>query len=70
MTPTQVACAWVLQAPGVTAPMIGATTIHHLEEFFAFVDIELIDKEVATFEGLYQPYPILGHTQQSPAKMV
>ncbi len=69
-TPTQVACAWVLQAPGVTAPIIGAMTIQHLEEFFASVDIELIDKEVATFEVPYQPHSILGHTQPSPARIV
>ena len=70
MTPTQVACAWVLHAPGVTAPIIGATKIHQLEELFVSVDIELSDKEVATLEAPYQPHPILGHTQPSPAKMV
>ena len=70
VTPTQIACAWVLQAPGVTAPIIGATKIHHLEELFASVDIELSDEEVATLEAPYQPHPILGHTQPSPAKMV
>ena len=69
-SPTQVACAWILQAPGVTAPIIGATKIPHLKELFAAVDITLSKEEVAAVEQPYQPHPILGHEQPKPAKMV
>jgi aryl-alcohol dehydrogenase (NADP+) len=70
VSPTQVACAWILQAPGVTAPIIGATKIPHLKELFAAVDIKLSAEEVAAVEEPYQPHPILGHEQPKPAKMV
>jgi len=70
VSPTQVACAWILQAPGVTSPIIGATKIPHLKELFAAVDIKLSAEEVAAVEEPYQPHPILGHEQPKPAKMV
>ena len=69
VTPTQIACAWILQAPGVTAPIIGATKIHHLKELFDAVDITLNAEEVAALEEPYQPHPILGHEQPKPADM-
>ena len=69
VTPTQIACAWILQAPGVTAPIIGATKIHHLKELFDAVDITLSAEEVAALEESYQPHPILGHEQPKPADM-
>jgi aryl-alcohol dehydrogenase (NADP+) len=69
VTPTQIACAWILQAPGVTAPIIGATKIHHLKELFDAVDITLSAEEVAALEEPYQPHPILGHEQPKPADM-
>jgi len=59
--PTQIVCAWILQAPGVTAPIIGATKTHHLQEIFATVDITLSAEEVAAIEQPYRPHPILGH---------
>jgi 1-deoxyxylulose-5-phosphate synthase len=70
VTPTQIACAWILQAPGVTAPIIGATKTHHLQEIFATVDITLSAEEVAAIEQPYRPHPILGHEQPQPRKMV
>ena len=70
VSPTQLACAWVLQAPGVTSPIIGATKVHHLQEVFEAVDIELSDEEVTRLEEPYQPHPVLGHVQPSPKKMV
>ncbi len=69
ITPTQIACAWILQAPGVTAPIIGATRLHHLKELFDAVDIKLSAEEVATLEEPYQPHPVLGHEQPRPADM-
>jgi aryl-alcohol dehydrogenase (NADP+) len=70
ITPTQVACAWILQAPGVTAPLIGATKSHHLKELFAAVDITLSREEIATLEEPYRPQPLIGHEQPQPRKMV
>ena len=70
VTPTQIACAWILQAPGVTAPIIGATKTQHIKEIFAAVDITLSAEEVATVEEPYRPHPILGHEQPKPAKMM
>src|SRR6266446_4001761 len=46
VSPTQVACAWILQAPGVTAPIIGATKTNHLKELFDAVEIKLSAEEV------------------------
>ena len=70
VTATQIACAWILQAPGVTAPIIGATKTRHLEEIFASVDIRLSPEQVAAMEEPYRPHPIRGHVQPSPKKMV
>jgi aryl-alcohol dehydrogenase (NADP+) len=66
----QVACAWVLQAPGVTAPIIGATKTQQLKDLIAAVDLKLTAEEVAALEKPYQPHKILGHAQPSPKSMV
>src|ERR1700730_9025242 len=65
----QVACAWVLQAPGVTAPIIGATKPQHLKELIAAVDLKLTDEEVATLKQPTRPHGILGHMQPKPKAM-
>ena len=70
VTPTQIACAWILQAPGVTAPIIGATKTHHLKQIFDAVDIKLTPEQVAAMEEPYQPHPVRGHEQPSPKKML
>jgi aryl-alcohol dehydrogenase (NADP+) len=62
-SPAQVACAWVLQAPGITAPIIGATKIDQLKELIAAVDIKLAPEEIAALEKPYRPHRILGHAQ-------
>jgi aryl-alcohol dehydrogenase (NADP+) len=69
VSPTQIACAWVLQAPGVVAPIIGATKTHHLKEIFETVDLTLSPEEVASLEEPYRPHPILGHQQPDPKRM-
>jgi 1-deoxyxylulose-5-phosphate synthase len=56
----QVALAWVAGKPGVTAPIVGATKMHHLEEAVAALDVELDDDEVAALEEPYQPHPVVG----------
>src|SRR5712692_5734277 len=70
VTPTQLACAWVLQAPGVTLPIVGATKTHHLKQVFAAVDIKLSAEEVAAMEEPYRPHPIVGYEHPKPRKMV
>jgi len=69
-TPSQVALAWILQAPGVTSPIIGSTKLSHLEEAIKGVDIKLSKEEVAALEKPYVPHPILGHEQPTGARMV
>ena len=61
VTPAQIALAWILHKPGVSAPIIGATKMHHLDQAAEAVDIKLSDSEMAHLEELYQPHPILGH---------
>jgi len=58
----QIALAWLLHQPGVTAPIVGATKIHHLEEAVAAVDVVLLDEEQFYLTENYQPHPILGHS--------
>ena len=59
---SQIALAWMLRQPGVTAPIVGATKPKHLDEAVAALDIQLSDEEVTSLEELYQPRPILGHS--------
>jgi aryl-alcohol dehydrogenase (NADP+) len=57
----QVALAWVLKNPAVTAPIIGASKLGHLEEAVAALDVQLSDDEVKALEAPYQPKPVLDH---------
>jgi 1-deoxyxylulose-5-phosphate synthase len=59
--PAQVALAWLLQRPGVTAPIVGATKLGHLVDALAAEQLELSDEEVARLEEPYVPHPVLGH---------
>lgn len=61
VTPAQVALAWLLHKPGVTAPIIGATRMEHLEQAITALDIELTEEEITRLEEPYRPHPILGH---------
>jgi aryl-alcohol dehydrogenase-like predicted oxidoreductase len=58
--PAQVALAWLLAQPGVSAPIIGATKMAHLEDAAAAVDLELTAEEVTALEAPYQPHGIKG----------
>ena len=69
VSPAQVACAWVLQAPGVTAPIIGATKPQHLKDLIGAVELKLSAEEVAVLEKPYRPHKILGHAQPAPKAM-
>jgi aryl-alcohol dehydrogenase-like predicted oxidoreductase len=56
----QVALAWVLQQPGVTSPIVGATKPHHLDDAAAAVDLELTDTELKILEEPYTPRAVTG----------
>ncbi len=60
--PAQVALAWLLAKPGVTAPIVGATKPGHLEDALAAERLALTEDEVARLEEPYLPHPVLGHT--------
>jgi 1-deoxyxylulose-5-phosphate synthase len=57
----QVALAWLLHKAGVTAPIVGATKLEHLEDALAAERLSLSDAEIARLEELYVPHPIAGH---------
>jgi aryl-alcohol dehydrogenase-like predicted oxidoreductase len=57
----QVALAWLLHRPGVTAPIVGATKAGHVEDALAAAKLELSADEVARLEEPYVPHPVLGH---------
>ncbi len=58
---TQIALAWLLQKQPVTAPIIGATKISHLEEAVGALSVKLTGEEVAYLEEPYGPHAIIGH---------
>ena len=60
-SPARVALAWLLHKPGVTAPIVGATKLGHLEDALAAAELELTDAEIARLEEPYRPHPVLGH---------
>jgi aryl-alcohol dehydrogenase-like predicted oxidoreductase len=62
VSPAQIALAWMLGKPGITAPIIGATKERHLDDAIAAVDVTLTDEEVARLEAPYRPHRILGHS--------
>ena len=56
----QVALAWVLSNPVVTAPIVGATKLEHLDDAVAAVELELSDEELRRLEEPYEPHTIAG----------
>jgi len=61
VTPAQIALAWLLHQPGITAPIIGARTTSHLEQAIGALEINLSAEERTYLEEPYQPRPVLGH---------
>jgi 1-deoxyxylulose-5-phosphate synthase len=57
----QIALAWILHKPGVTAPIIGATKENHIPDAVKGAEIKLSAEEIAYLEAPYKPHPILGH---------
>jgi aryl-alcohol dehydrogenase-like predicted oxidoreductase len=58
----QVALAWVLSKPGITAPIIGATKMQHLDDAVAALSLKLTEDEIRALEEPYRPHPVLGHS--------
>jgi 1-deoxyxylulose-5-phosphate synthase len=61
LPPAQVALAWLLHKPGVTAPIVGATRPEHLEDALAAAELTLSAEEIARLEEPYVPHPVIGH---------
>ncbi len=61
VTRTQIALAWLLQKEPVTAPIIGATKISHLEEAVGALSVRLTPEDVTYLEEPYVPHRIIGH---------
>ena len=57
----QVALAWLFHKPGITAPILGASKPHHLDDALAALKIKLTMEEIRTLEEPYVPHPIAGH---------
>jgi aryl-alcohol dehydrogenase-like predicted oxidoreductase len=56
----QIALAWVLAKPEVSAPIVGASKAAHLEDAIAALDIVLSDAEIAELEAAYVPHAVVG----------
>ncbi|MGD0746940.1 MAG: aldo/keto reductase [Acidimicrobiales bacterium] len=61
VAPAQVALAWLLAKPGVTAPIVGATKKRHLKDALAAEELTLSEEEIALLEKPYVAHPVLGH---------
>jgi len=59
--PAQIALAWLLHKRGITAPIVGASKLRHLEDAIAALEIKLDDNEMNFLEESYKPHPVLGH---------
>jgi aryl-alcohol dehydrogenase-like predicted oxidoreductase len=57
----QLALAWVLQQPGITSPIVGATKLEHLDDAVAALSLTLTPEELAALEAPYVPHAVVGH---------
>ena len=60
--PAQVALAWVMSRPGVSAPIVGASKMYQLDEALGAVDLKLSEEEIKRLEEPYEAHPVLGHS--------
>ena len=58
----QVALAWILSKPEVTAPIIGVSKLHHLDDALSALNVKLTEEEIKRLEEPYRPHRILGHS--------
>jgi aryl-alcohol dehydrogenase-like predicted oxidoreductase len=61
LPPARIALAWLLDRPGVTAPIIGATRTQHLTDAVEAVRVRLTEDEVTRLQATYRPHAVLGH---------
>jgi aryl-alcohol dehydrogenase-like predicted oxidoreductase len=61
VTMAQIALSWLLHKDWVTAPIIGTTSVEHLEDAVEAVEIDLSESDIEYLEAPYEPGPILGH---------
>src|SRR3954464_15010558 len=59
--PAQMALAWLMHRPGVTAPIVGATKPEHLEDALAAAELDMSAEDMLRLEEPYVPHPVLGH---------
>ncbi|MGV9385729.1 aldo/keto reductase [Nonomuraea sp. NPDC003707] len=62
LPPAQLALAWLLGRPGVSAPIVGASKVGHLDDAIAAVEVSLSEEEAARLEAPYRPHRIIGHS--------
>jgi aryl-alcohol dehydrogenase-like predicted oxidoreductase len=58
--PAQIALAWLLGKDVITAPIIGATKAHHLDDAVAAFELQLSPNDITALENPYVPHPVLG----------
>jgi aryl-alcohol dehydrogenase-like predicted oxidoreductase len=58
----QVALAWLLSRASVTAPILGATKLAHLQDGLAALEVTLTDEDMSTVEAPYRPHSVIGHS--------
>ena len=57
----QIAMAWVLSKPGVTAPIVGTTSLANLEDILGSLDVKLTEEDIKFLEENYKPLAVSGH---------
>jgi aryl-alcohol dehydrogenase-like predicted oxidoreductase len=62
LAPAQIALAWLFGRPAVSATVVGATKLGHVDDALAALDVALSDEEVARLEAPYRPHPVIGHS--------
>ncbi len=62
LPPAQIALAWLLAKPGISAAVVGATSLAHVDDAIAAMDVALSEEEVNRLEAPYRPHPVLGHS--------
>jgi len=60
LKPAQLALAWLLSKPGISAPIIGASRLSHLDDALKALEIRLGEAEIEQLEELYRPHPVVG----------
>jgi aryl-alcohol dehydrogenase-like predicted oxidoreductase len=56
----RIALAWLAHKPAVTAPIVGASSMHHLDDAVAALSLKLTPDEIAALEEPYLPHPVVG----------